>query len=45
MGESSIIAVMPAFNEEISIGSMVLRARKQVDRLLVIADIEMNRWW
>ena len=45
MGESKIIVVMPSLNEELTIGSMVLRAKKQVDRLLVIADSEMNRWW
>ena len=43
MGESSIIAVLPAFNEEISIGSMVLRARKKVDRVILIDDGSTDR--
>lgn len=43
MGESSIIVVMPAYNEEIAIGSMVLRARKHVDRVLVIDDGSTDR--
>ena len=38
MGESKIIVVMPSLNEELSIGSMVLRARKQADRVIVIDD-------
>ena len=38
MGESKNISMMPAFNEKISISSMVLRARKKVNRVLVIAD-------
>jgi len=43
MGESKIIVVMPALNEELSIGSMVLRARKQVDRVIVIDDGSTDR--
>ena len=43
MGESNIIVVMPAYNEEIAIGSMVLRARKQVDRVIVIDDGSTDR--
>ncbi len=38
MGESSNIAVMPAFNEEISIGSIGLKVRKQVESVLVTAE-------
>lgn len=33
-----VIAVMPALNEEVAIGSMVLRARQHVDEVLVIDD-------
>lgn len=32
------VAVLPAFNEEIAIGSVVLKARKHVDRVIVIDD-------
>lgn len=33
-----IIAAIPAYNEEIAIGSVVLRARKHADRVIVIDD-------
>ncbi len=33
-----IVAAMPAFNEEIAIGSAILRAKKHVDRVVVIDD-------
>ncbi|MGD0954469.1 MAG: glycosyltransferase family 2 protein [Methanotrichaceae archaeon] len=35
---SGIAAILPAFNEEVSIGSMVLRARRYVDRVIVVDD-------
>ena len=34
----NIIAILPAYNEEVSIGSMVLHARQHVDHVLVIDD-------
>lgn len=33
-----IIAVIPAYNEEIAIGSVILRTKKYVDKVLVIDD-------
>ena len=33
-----IIAALPAYNEEIAIGSVILRAKKHVDRIIVIDD-------
>jgi glycosyltransferase involved in cell wall biosynthesis len=33
-----IIAALPAYNEEIAIGSVVLRAKRHVDRVIVIDD-------
>lgn len=33
-----ITALLPAYNEEVSIGSVVLRARQYVDRVIVIDD-------
>ncbi|RQW81452.1 MAG: glycosyltransferase family 2 protein [Methanothrix sp.] len=33
-----ITAILPAFNEEISIGSIVLRTKQYVDRIIVIDD-------
>lgn len=35
---SGITAILPAYNEEISIGSMVLRTKRYVDRIIVIDD-------
>jgi len=35
---SGIAAILPAFNEEVSIGSMVLRARRYADRVIVVDD-------
>ena len=40
---SSITALLPAFNEEISIGSVVLRARQYADRVVVIDDGSSDR--
>jgi len=33
-----IVAVMPAYNEEITVGSVVLKTRKYVDKVIVIDD-------
>lgn len=38
-----IIAVLPAYNEEVAIGSVVLHARKYVDRVIVIDDGSTDR--
>jgi glycosyltransferase involved in cell wall biosynthesis len=35
---SGIVAILPAYNEEVSIGSMVLRARHYADRVIVVDD-------
>ncbi len=35
---TTITAILPAYNEEVSIGSVVLCTRKYADRLLVIDD-------
>ena len=35
---SKIAAILPAFNEEVSIGSVVLRARRYADRVIVVDD-------
>ena len=35
---SDITAILPAFNEEVSIGSVVLRARQYADRVIVVDD-------
>jgi glycosyltransferase involved in cell wall biosynthesis len=35
---SKIVALLPAYNEEVSIGSMVLRTREHTDRVIVIDD-------
>jgi len=37
-GENVIAAVIPAFNEEVSIGSVVLRSKRHVDEVIVIDD-------
>jgi len=33
-----IVAVIPAYNEEIAIGSIVLRTKKYVDKVIVVDD-------
>jgi len=35
---SGITAILPAFNEEVSIGSVVLRTRQYADRVIVVDD-------
>jgi glycosyltransferase involved in cell wall biosynthesis len=37
-GEQVIAAIIPAYNEEVSIGSVVLRSMKQVNEVIVIDD-------
>ncbi len=39
----TITAILPAFNEEVSIGSMVLHARQHVDHVVVIDDGSNDR--
>ncbi len=39
----SIAAILPAYNEEVSIGSIVLRAREYADRVIVIDDGSLDR--
>ena len=34
----NILAAIPCFNEEIAIGTVVLKARKHVDKVLVVDD-------
>lgn len=38
MGIKEIVAILPAFNEEVAIGSVVLRTRQYADRVIVIDD-------
>ena len=38
-----ITAIIPVFNEEISIGSVVLRAKKYADSVLVVDDGSIDR--
>jgi glycosyltransferase involved in cell wall biosynthesis len=38
-----ITAILPAFNEEVAIGSMVLRTRRYVDRVIVVDDGSSDR--
>lgn len=40
---SRITAILPAFNEEVSIGSVVLQARRYVDRVIVVDDGSSDR--
>jgi len=40
---SGITAILPAYNEEIAIGSVVLRTRKYADRVIVIDDGSQDR--
>lgn len=40
---SAITAILPAFNEEVSIGSIVVHARQHADRVIVIDDGSTDR--
>ncbi len=40
---SAITAIFPAFNEEVSVGSMVLHAKQHADRVIVIDDGSTDR--
>ncbi len=40
---SPITALLPAYNEEISIGSVVLRTKQYADRVIVIDDGSSDR--
>jgi glycosyltransferase involved in cell wall biosynthesis len=40
---SGITAILPAYNEEVSIGSVVLRTRKYADRVIVVDDGSSDR--
>ena len=40
---SGIVAILPAYNEEVSIGSVVLRTRRYADRVIVIDDGSSDR--
>ena len=41
--DHKIIAVLPAYNEEVAIGSVILHARKYVDHIIVIDDGSTDR--
>src|SRR5659263_787160 len=43
LSRKGIIAILPAFNEEISIGSMVLHARDHAERVIVVDDGSSDR--
>ena len=43
ISRKGIIAILPAFNEEISIGSMVLHARDHAERVIVVDDGSSDR--
>jgi glycosyltransferase involved in cell wall biosynthesis len=38
-----IVAVIPAYNEEIAIGTVVLKTKKYVDRVIVVDDGSIDR--
>ncbi len=38
-----VITVIPAYNEEIAIGSVVLKARKHVDTVIVVDDSSTDK--
>lgn len=40
---SAITAILPAYNEEVSVGSVVLHARQHADRVIVIDDGSTDR--
>ena len=43
VSRKGVIAILPAFNEEISIGSMVLHAREHAERVIVVDDGSSDR--
>ncbi len=43
MDLSGITAILPAYNEEISIGSVVLRTKQYADRVIVVDDGSLDR--
>jgi len=43
LGESGLAAVIPAYNEGLVIGSVVLQAKKHVDRVIVVDDGSTDR--
>ncbi|NJD52080.1 MAG: glycosyltransferase family 2 protein [Candidatus Methanoperedens sp.] len=43
VSRKGVIAILPAFNEEISIGSMVLHAREHAERVIVVDDGSLDR--
>src|SRR5659263_572788 len=43
LSRKGIIAILPAFNEEISIGSMVLHARDHAEGVIVVDDGSSDR--
>ncbi len=40
---ASVTAILPAYNEEVAIGSVVLRTRKYADRVIVVDDGSSDR--
>ncbi len=40
---SGITAILPAFNDEVAIGSMVLETKRHCDRVIVIDDGSSDR--
>ena len=40
---SFVVAVLPAYNEEIAIGSVVLRTKECVDEVIVIDDGSLDQ--
>jgi len=40
---NGIVAILPALNEEVSIGSVVLRTRRYADRVIVVDDGSSDR--
>ena len=43
MKSSKVIAVIPGYNEEKSIGKVIKRTRKYVKRVIVIDDVSKDR--
>jgi len=40
---NGIAAILPAFNEEVAIGSVILRTRRYADRMIVVDDGSSDR--